>query len=319
MIKTINYILLFLSVTCVAQQTMQFTQFTFNKYGYNPAAAGTNINGKLEVIVGAKKQWIGFPNAPANSFVSANYTFKPERSYKRWHNVGVYMDNDKSGIFQNFSFYGSYTLHLPLTNKLFMSVGIFAGVRRFSIAKGAISEFDPVYAASSNDFFSYPDFIPGIRLYNKKMFFDASVRQLYKNRQVQGDKQIGNKSILTPHAYISLGRKFNYDNAFTIVPAVNIHGTFTGLPSAEINVMAYYRSRIGIGATIRSANTACAIFQVRMFKNMTAGFAYDYTINKFNSAYANTFEFMVGITPMFVSLIDKKGNHNVAKCPDFDF
>lgn len=318
--KSIVYILFFLSATCAAQQTMQFTQFTFNKYGYNPAAAGTNINGKLEVITGVKKQWIGFPNAPANSFISANYTFKPERSYKRWHNVGVYLDNDKSGIFQNFSFYASYTLHLPLTNKLNMSVGIFAGMRRFAMAKGAISEFDPVYAASSDvAVYAYPDFIPGIRLYSKKIFFDVSVRQIYKNTQSQGDKQIGNKSVLTPHAYLSLGRKFNFDNAFTVVPAVNVHGTFTGIPSVEVNLMAYYKSRIGIGATIRSANAACAILQVRMFKNMTAGFAYDYTLTKFNSAYANTLEFMVGITPMFTSLVDKKGNHNVAKCPNFDF
>lgn len=317
--KHLIYIILFFSAACFAQQTAQFTQFTFNKYGYNPAAAGTNINGGLEVITGARKQWIGYPNAPATNFFSANYTFKPERSYKRWHNAGVYLVNDKSGIFQSFSIYGSYTLHLPLTNKLNMSVGIFAGVRRFSIAKGAISEFDPVYAASSSYFLAYPDFIPGIRLYNKKMFFDISVQQTYKNRQVQGDKQIGNKSVLTPHAYISLGRKINYNNGFTVVPAVNIHGTFTGIPSAEINLMAYYRSRIGLGASIRSANTACAILQVRIFKNMTAGFAYDYTINKFNSAYANTLEFMVGITPMLTSLIDKKGNHNVAKCPNFDF
>jgi hypothetical protein len=83
--------------------------------------------------------------------------------------------------------------------------------------------------------------------------------------------------------------------------------------------MAYYRSRIGIGATLRSANTACAILQVRMFKNMTAGFAYDYTLTKFNAAYANTLEIMIGVTPMLTSLIDKKGNHNVAKCPNFDF
>lgn len=317
--KYFIYIALFFSTAGAAQQTAQFTQFTFNKYGYNPAAAGTNINGKLEVVTGARKQWIGYPNAPATNFFSGNYTFKPERSYKRWHNAGVYIINDKSGIFQNFSFYGSYTLHLPLTNKLNMSVGVFAGVRRFSIAKGAISEFDPVYAASSDYFLSYPDFIPGIRLYNKKMFFDISVQQTYKNRQVQGDKQIGNKSVLTPHVYMSLGRKINYDNGFTVVPAANIHGTFTGIPSAEINLMAYYQSRIGLGATIRSANTACAILQVRIFKNMTAGFAYDYTINKFNSAYANTLEFMVGITPMFASLVDKKGNHNVAKCPNFDF
>jgi len=317
--KNLFYILLLFSTACIAQQTSQFTQFTFNKYGNNPAAAGCNINAGLEAITGIRKQWVGFGNAPASNFVSANYTFKPQRSYKRWHNAGIYIANDKAGIFQNTGIYGSYTLHLPLTNKLTMSVGVFAGVRRFALFKGGISAADPVNGASSTFVLAYPDIIPGIRLYSKKSFFDISIQQITKSRQVQGNKQIGNKSLLYPTIYMSLGRKFNLDNGFIVVPAVNVHGTVTGIPSAEINFMAYYRTRIGIGATVRNSDFVSAIFQIRFLKNVTAGFAYDYSINRFKSAYANTLEFMIGITPMMASLEDKRGKRNVAQCPNFDF
>ncbi len=318
--KAIFYILFFLSTVTIAQQTTQFTQFTFNKYSYNPAAVGCNINAGLEAITGVRKQWVGFENAPATNFVSANYTFKPKRSYKRWHNTGIYIANDKAGIFQNTVIYGSYTLHLPLTNKLNMSVGVFAGVRRFALSKSSISPNDPVNAVSSTFVWGYPDVIPGIRLYNRKSFFDLSVQQITKTRQVQGDNQIGHKSVLTPNVYISLGRKFNLDNGFIVVPAINVHGTTsTAIPSAELNVMAYYRTRIGIGGSIRNSDFVSAIFQIRFLKNVTAGFAYDYSTNKMNSAYTNTVEFMIGITPMMTSLEDKRGKHNVAQCPDFDF
>ncbi|MES2761242.1 MAG: PorP/SprF family type IX secretion system membrane protein [Bacteroidota bacterium] len=318
--KYFGYIFLFFSLSCLSQQTGQYTQFTFNNYGYNPAAAGTNINGKLEVMTGLRKQWVGFDYSPASNFISANYTMRPERSYKRWHNAGIYLSQEKAGIFQNVGLYGSYTLHLPITNKYNMSFGIFAGVKRFSIARGAFSESDPVYAASSpTSFYAYPDFIPGIRLYSKKMFFDVSVQQVFKVRQVQGDKQIGNKSVLTPQLYLSYGRKFFLDNGFTVVPALNIHSSFTAIPSAEINLMAYYRKRIGVGATVRNKDFISGIVQIRIWQNVTAGFAYDYSLNRIHSTATNSLEFMIGITPLFASMGQDKGKHNVAKCPNFDF
>lgn len=317
--RYLSYIFLFANLSLGAQQTAQFTQFTFNRYGYNPAAAGTNINAGLEAITGIRKQWVGFGNAPATNFVSATYTFKPQRSYRRWHNAGVYVINDKAGIFQNVGIYGSYTLHLPLTNKWNMSFGVMAGLRRFTLVRSAIAPADPVHAASSDAVLAYPDLIPGIRLYTKKFFFDASVQQITKSRQAQGSKRIGMSSALPPHTYLSIGRKFVADHNFIVVPAVNVHGTFTALPSVEANCIAYYRSRIGLGASLRNTDFICGILQVRFFKNVTAGFAYDVSINKFTSAYSNTLELMLGITPMMTSLEDSKGKRHVAQCPDFDF
>ncbi len=318
--KYLVYIFLFFCLKSLSQQTGQYTQFTFNKYGYNPAAAGTNINAKLEIIMGTRKQWIGFEHAPNTNFVSVNYTIKPERSYKRWHNIGVYVSKEKAGIFRNEGYYLSYTLHLPITNKYNMSFGVFAGVRNLAMDRGIISTLDPVYTATyPSYFFVYPDFIPGIRIYSKKIFFDVSIQQLYKNRAVQGNKQIGNKSVLVPQVYMSLGKKFFLDNGLTIVPAVNLHSSFTNIPSLELNVMAYYRKRIGVGATIRNKDFISGIFQVRIIKNITAGFSYDYSINRMNSVAPNSLEFMIGLTPMMSSMGADKGNHSVAKCPNFDF
>jgi type IX secretion system PorP/SprF family membrane protein len=317
--KQLTYIFIFFNLCLSAQQTTQFTQFTFNKYGYNPAAAGTNINAGLEAITGIRKQWVGFGNAPASNFFSATYTVKPQRSYRLWHNAGVYVINDKAGIFQNMGVYGSYALHLPLTNKWNMSFGIMAGLRRFSLVRSAISPDDPVHAASSDAVLAYPDLIPGIRLYTKKFFFDASIQQITKSRQAQGGKRIGTPSALPPHTYLSVGKKIALDHNFILVPAVNVHGSFTALPSVEANVIAYYRARVGIGATLRNTDFVSGILQVRFFKNVTAGFAYDFSINKFTSAYSNTLEFMLGITPMMTSLEDRQGKRHVAQCPDFDF
>lgn len=319
MMKGVFYIILFCCLNCFSQQTGQYTQFTFNKYGYNPAAAGTNINAKLELITGIRKQWIGFDNSPYSNFFSANYTFKPSRSYKRWHNVGVYLAQEKAGVFQNYGIYGSYTLHIPLTNKYNVSFGIFVGVKRFSIISDAISTSDPVYGVTSaNNFYGYPDFIPGVRLYSKKMFLDISIQQVYKNRQEQGNNQIGHQSFLIHQLYVTYGKRFFLDNGFVIVPSLNIHSSFTYIPSLELNFMSYYRKRIGLGISVRNKDFISGIFQFRFFKNCTAGFSYDYSINRFNSVAPSSIEFMVGLTPMMI-MDGVGGKHKVAKCPTFDF
>lgn len=314
------HIILFFSIKVFCQQTGQFTQFTFNKYGYNPAAAGTNINSNLEAIVGTRQQWFGFKRAPNTNFLSVNYTIKPQRSYKRWHNMGFYMSKEKVGIFRNEGYYFSYTLHLPVTKKINMSFGVFAGVRNLAADRNVISYLDPIYNLTyTNYFFAYPDFIPGFRLYSKKAFFDISVHQLYKNRQVQGDKQIGNKSKLVPQVYVSFGRKYYLSDNIIFLPAFNIHSSLTNIPSIEFNTMYYFYKTVGIGASIRNKDFISGIFQIRILRNVTAGFSYDYSINKLNAAYPNTFEFMIGLTPL-ISLLGNEGErYNVARCPSFDF
>ena len=313
-------ILLFISCNGISQQTPQFTQFTFNKYGYNPAAAGTNRNSGLEVILGTRRQWMGFEHAPVTNFLSCNYTIKPQRSYKLWHNIGAYMSKEQVGLYRNEGYYLSYTLHLPISKKYTMSFGIFAGARNLAIDRNLFSMSAPVYAPThSGYFFVYPDFIPGIRLYSKKIFFDVSVQQLYKNRQVQGNNQIGNKSVLVPQLYTSFGKKFQLNNGLMLIPAISVHSSFANIPSVELNMMAYYAKRIGFGATLRNKDFVSGIFQIRFLKNLTAGVSYDYSVNRMNSAAANTLEFMIGLTPMMTAMDANKARNSVAKCPNFDF
>ncbi|MFO0322201.1 MAG: PorP/SprF family type IX secretion system membrane protein [Bacteroidota bacterium] len=318
--KYFLYIILFLGLRVFSQQTNQFTQFTFNKYGYNPSAAGTNINANIEIILGTRKQWLGFSNSPFTNFLSINYTLKPERSYKRWHNVGIYIDKDRAGLFKNESYYLSYALHLPITKKYNMSFGIFAGVKYSAIDRKPISTNDPVYINSYNGFFlMFPDIIPGMRVYNKKMFFDVSVKQLYKNKLSQGAKQIGNKSELIPQLYVSYGKKINLNNGVVFLPAVNVHTSFLNIPSVEINTMFYVLKRVGLGATLRNKDFISGIFQIRFYKNIVAGFSYDYSINRLRQVAPNSIEVMIGLTSMFNALGGVNENRRTSDCPTFDF
>lgn len=300
-----------------AQQTNQYTQFILNKYAYNPAAAGTSLKSAVDVLIGTRRQWLDIDNAPRDNFVYLNYTFIPKRSYRKWHNVGAFVDQTSAGVFVNNSFYLSYTFHLILTKKVTASVGFFAGAKRFQLALNSLDRNDPAVQRSAYNVWTYPDVIPGLRLYSKKSFLDISIHQLTTPSQSGQGKEIGNKSKLVPHIYFSVGRKFWLDNDLMITSAINIRSTLTSIPSFEGCVMVS-RPNIAVGASIRDNSFVSGILQVRFLKNALIGFAYDYSINRMRVAAPNTIEVILGFTP--VEARDRfTRSSNIAKCPALDF
>ncbi|MEO6301891.1 MAG: PorP/SprF family type IX secretion system membrane protein [Bacteroidia bacterium] len=298
-----------------AQQFPQYTQFIFNKIGYNPAASGTSINAPYELIFGARSQWIGFSNNPKSGFVSFNYNFVPERSVSKWHNVGIYVDQDQTGNFVHNDIWLSYTFHLLIAKKTILSFGLFAGMKQFKLTKNNLDNNDPAVAGSNGSVFAYPDIVPGIRLTNKKFFMDICFQQvsLYKQSGIGG--KIGSPSKLLPHYNFSMGRKIKINDFDKVVIAVNLRSSILSLPSAELNIMNYYNKRFAVGASIRGKNFICAIVQFKVLENLNVGMAYDLSINKVFRGSPNTAEIMVSFSPLFGGeMTEKVVRRNVSDC-----
>jgi type IX secretion system PorP/SprF family membrane protein len=316
--KLWTHILVLICLLSEAQQTNQYSQFILNRYAYNPAAAGSSFKGgPIDVLIGTRRQWLDIDNAPRDNFVYFNYTFIPKRSYRKWHNVGAFVDQTSAGVFVNNSFYISYTFHLILTKKVTAAVGFFAGAKRFQLSVNSLDINDPAVQKSSYQLWTYPDLIPGIRLYSKKTFVDISMRQLTTTSQSGQNKQIGNKSKLVPHLYFTAGRKFWLENDLLLTAAVNVRSTLSVLPSIEGSVM-LSRPNIAVGISARDNNFLCGILQFRFLKNALVGIAYDYSISRMHLSAPNTIEVMLGITPIEARDRFTKSS-NVAKCPALDF
>lgn len=314
--KLISYLFFFLfGLKLSAQQFPQYTQFIFNKIGYNPAASGTSINAPYELIFGARTQWFGFSNNPKSAFVSFNYNFVPKRGYTHWHNVGVYVDQDLAGNFVHNDIWLSYTFHLLLTKKTIISFGLFAGVKQFKLTKNNLDLNDPAVAGSNGSVWAYPDLVPGIRLTNKKFFVDFCMQQVSIFRQSGIGGKIGSPSKLVPQYIFSAGRKLKINDFDKLVIAANLHSSITSLPSLEFNIMNYYNKRFALGASVRSKNFVSAIVQFRMTHNLNVGLAYDLSTNKVFRASPNTFEVMISFSPLFGGeLVEKTTKLNVADC-----
>ncbi len=282
-----------------AQQFPQYTQFIFNKIGYNPAASGTSISAPYELIFGARTQWLGVSNNPKSGFFSFNYNFVPQHAYSKWHNVGVYVSQDQNGNFVHNDVWLSYTFHLLLSKKILLSTGVFAGIKQYRLTKNNLDRNDPAVSGSSGATIALPDISPGVRISSKKFFADFCLQQItvFSQRGIGG--KIGSPSRVIPHYIISAGRKFKFNDYNTFIVATNLRGSIAGLPSVELNAMNYYNKRFAYGFSVRSRNFLCAIIQFRLLNAVNVGLAYDLSINKFRGASLNTGEIMLSFSPVF--------------------
>jgi type IX secretion system PorP/SprF family membrane protein len=298
-----------------AQQTIMFTQYTFNKAGMNPAASGTDIEREIYYSIGSNRQWAGLANGPKQSFFNLSYTIRPPRSYKRWQNVGIYYDLDNSGLLNNSGIYANYTVHYLIRKKIIASFGVYAGVRRYTRSVFGFDTNDPAVMKNKTSIFVYPDIIPGARITDKKYFVGIAVRQLtiYKLQDFKGRK-IGSPSRLRPSIYFEFGRMVTLSDNLLMMPSFAVNTPIVSLPIIDATVIFYYANRIGLGAGIRNTSFLSGMFQIRFLENMTAGFAYSYPINNVRFAARNSFEIMVGVVPMGMSA-KLNGRHSIAKCP----
>ena len=319
--KLRNYILVFFFCfgnLAFSQQTPAYSQFVLNNYMLNPAYAGTNLG--IEALVGSRIQWVGMPGAPVTNFASVTFGHRNDFSYKGKHGFGFMAEDDRRGMFSSKSTYLSYAYHIRIFTGLNLAAGIAAGVRQMALNQQLYDANDPAFDFQKSFFLIYPDFIPGIRVYTKKLFIDVSIRQLYKNTIKQGSKQFGyNASPLDPTLVFMIKRKILFgNNTWMLVPAINVQATPKNLPFIQANCMVFYDKKIGVGASVNGASYASAIIQVKALKNVIVGFSYDYSINRMRSVAANSFEMMLVFTP---GAADEKENYSrrVANCPDFAF
>lgn len=320
--KAVNsiFVFLFLNVLLVkSQQAPQYSQFTLNHLPNNPAYGGTHLG--MEIWMGKRYQWLGFDNAPEQTFASVMYSWRRNYNYKAVHSVGGYVEQDQLGVFNLKSAHLYYAFHLKLSRMWKMGFGLFAGARSAGINSAVLTISDPAYNFVKPVLYMYPDFVPGWRIYSRDLFFDVSVRNLYKNKLQQGAQKIGDNSRLIPQPILMVGYRYHSStNDFVFVPALKIQGSLTKqIPIIDANLITYIRKRVGIGVTYRVGVSASAMIQIRIKNNMMLGFAYEYMVNRLRYYYPGTTEAIFGFSPILGTDEERPSVNRAVMCPEFDY
>jgi type IX secretion system PorP/SprF family membrane protein len=279
-----------------AQQAPQFTQYIFNYYGLNPAAAG--VNPCLSFRTGHRRQWHGFESAPTTTYVSLYGQIKNVKKpfLKTKHVLGTYFENDRTGAFGpsgRTSFYLSYTYHTPLANNFFLSAGLFGGFTQYSFSIDQVTlsaNNDPAILASRKAIL-VPDFNPGIMMYNPYFFTGYSVKYLTRNRL---DPVFGFQSRMERHHYITSGARIpTRIKEIYFLPSIHMKVVKGSPTSLELTTMIDYDDIFSFGINYRKVESIAAIVQFRI-KKLRVGYSYDYGTTRMQIAHANSHEITVG-------------------------
>ena len=177
--KKLIIILFFISsVVVYGQQSPQYSQYSFNNFGYNPAFAGTTKC--LDFRLGSRMQWVGFEGAPRTMFASVHKNFKGSHyNGKGFHAAGLYVEQDRVHLTSRTYVKLAYAYHMKLTGKFMIGMGVFAGIQQYSVDNVfGQTNVDPVLDAAAGSVLRYPDIMPGVLAYSKKVYYSFSINQL---------------------------------------------------------------------------------------------------------------------------------------------
>ena len=275
------------------QQLAQYTMYSFNHFGINPAAPGEQkcIAAKL----GYRNQWVGFDGNPITQYLSVQAPI-PRRNrnfHKGYSSTGLYIENDITGITRYTGYYLNYAYHRAMVKDLYVSVGLFAGAMQYTYDRGAVTignVFDNAIGATKSRFI-YPDVNPAIWLHNENFYAGLSIKNVVGNSL---KKVYGVNSRLARHYYLNAGyRWLAQDKSFSIIPSVMLKFSPYGTPGVDVNLMYDYMNKFDLGLSYRFVDGVAAMFKIKAGRFIYISYGYDYTTSKIKIASKNTHEVML--------------------------
>lgn len=307
---------IFAVIAVAGISTDAFAQFVPTRSNYlmtsfmdHPAAAGNKEC--LDMRMGHRNQWVGFPGAPTNSYLSL--TGRIGDSPRAVQGIGVRLENDQAGVWGSTSASIAYSHKLKLSKGGWISGGFALGISQYRLSIGDLdfpdveTSGDPaVLGATSQVVFPMID--AGFWYQDKKSFGGLSL----VNATSANMNELATGSEAAMVIVATGGTSLALDGNMVFRPSANIRYA-KGLPACfELNGAIIFDDMISAGLGYRSQNVLVASFQLSLFNYMKVGYSYDINISNLNIVSPNSHEFTIAF-----SACDMKANSATA-CPAFD-
>lgn len=272
----------------LAQQDPIFTNYLQNPIAFNPAIAGT-IDG-LNLSLLSRHQWIGMEGAPAS------YSFGAHTPYIRQNmGLGFNFMTDKAGPLRNTHVTGSYAYRITIMEGMQLSMGLKAGLSSYNAKIGDLQVNDPLdpnFQADENRV--SPNLGLGFYLFTEKYYAGFSIPRLIEpilNKEYRDSKEPYN-----PQFYLMGGYNFKFNRDWTFLPSL-LMGIMNGSPiSTDVTAQFIYLDKFFFGTHYRLGDALGLIFNARVNKDLSLGYAFDFTLNKLSRVNSGTHELMITYT-----------------------
>jgi type IX secretion system PorP/SprF family membrane protein len=269
-ILLINLLIITCSVQVSAQQLIHQSQYMYNHFELNPAAAGNSKY--LPVSFSFRKFWAGIEGSPGLQTLSAHVEAIEHMG------MGVKMFNYTAGPERKTGIEGAYAYQIrfrrPDTKLCF---GLSLQLYQYFLDKSNLSvedQTDEVFLGADKVFI--PDGTFGVYYYGENYYAGISVPQL-----IQRNAKLGTDLALQQrirHYYIHGGGIIDINRDFNLEPSALIKLIEIGIFQADINAMIVYQEMISLGISYRTSD-AIVIMAGYRHEKFGIGYSYDLTLS----------------------------------------
>lgn len=287
------------TLSLLAQQDPQYSQYQFNQMVINPAYAGTKD--ALSAVIDIRKQWGGFEGAPSTQSFSFHGPLKKKRI-----GLGLSAYNDAIGPKRVTAAYANVSYILPVTSKLKLSFGLRAGFVNYVFDFNKMNYKDPgetnAYANMSSNKIK-PDFDAGIFLKSNSFYAGFSATHL-NSAYIYNDKvsytSVSGSQVeydltykLNTHIFGIISKGFSVNDNLVINPTIIYKGT-SSISNVDANLNFLIKQRVWLGVFYRSDATLGGLVQVYVTDKIKVGYAFDMGMGKVQKRLGNGHEIMIG-------------------------
>jgi type IX secretion system PorP/SprF family membrane protein len=290
------------------QQLPEYSQYTFNKFLLNPAAAGSD--GYTSISLVAREQWIGLKGSPKthavtidsrllrNSFISKSMSVRKKRRLSsRSGRVGwaAHVFNDHMGPLDRTGVEGTYAYHLNLGDGQ-LSFGLSGVFYQFRLNKDKVTlgddEYDPLIDGIKGTIY-IPDANFGVYYKTASFYGGASIMQIFQSSIQFGNNNTGEYR-LKRNYNVMAGYVYKINDQFTLEPSFLLKIPTSAKPQLDVNARVYYKENYWAGISYRTGS-AMIIFLGARFDRYFIGYAFDYNFSPLMSHTYGTHEFMAAV------------------------
>lgn len=288
--------LLLLSVGALtAQQDAQYTQFMYNKLGFNPAYAGAVKSTDVQVVV--RQQWLGLNDAPSSQIATLNSPLTSNGT-----GFAARLSRVTVGLEQQYNVEGAYAYRIPIGRGSRLGMGISASARYFNIeyqnATPVQGGGQDVAIPGATESKVLPNFGAGIYVDGLRYYVGISVPRLLQN-----DIDLGSEETIISrearHFYFMGGLKLQVSEKLRLEPQM-LAKYVAGAPfDADFNVTAFVGESFFTGLSYRlggngAGESASALFGTYLSDHISMCLAYDLGLSDLRSSQSGSVELAVG-------------------------
>lgn len=266
-----------------AQQLPYYSQYMFNPYLINPAAAGASEFDPI--AIGVKNQWIGLENAPRTQMISGNTLINSRTA------AGGLIYSDKTGPMSRLGAQASYAYHLPVTQGgAKLSFGISGMIYQTLLDKTSLTTDQPGDLAiqNGNDRAIAPDATFGMYFYNTKYYVGLSIPQLIESKlKYSGSGSAENK--LNRHYFFTAGYRYGFKDHYVLEPSFLVKYVNGAPVQYDLNAKLHYKEFIWAGVSYRNQESVIPMLGIN-YNQISLGFAYDVTLSNLRTHTSGSME-----------------------------